>query len=119
MDDELDPRAWADVVARRQEFRKPPQRIDELLSKLLARRGYGQLQAIDELNRVWHDVVNSKLAADSRPGNVRSGTLDVFAKNSAVVQELTFQTGAILRKLGEMAPNMGIKKLRIRIGEIG
>ncbi len=110
---------WEAVVRRPQQFRKAPQRIDDLLSKLLSRRGYGQVQVANELRSLWSQVVLGRLSQDSQPAQFRQGTLDVVAKNSAVVQELTFQTTTIIKKISQLSPQLGVKKLRIRVGELG
>ena len=95
-----------------------PQRIDDLLSGLLARQGYAQLQQSAEIESAWCQAAGAELAALSRPAHVRRGVLEVIVQNSAALQELMFQKSAILEKLTQADSGLRIEDLRFRVGAI-
>jgi predicted nucleic acid-binding Zn ribbon protein len=97
---------------------RPAKPIGNLLSQLLARRGYGQVQSAAEFAAAWQSAVGQSFAAQTRCGRVRNGVLEVLAANSAVVQELTFQKAAILRKLSTLAPQQEIRNIRFKVGAV-
>ena len=104
-----------EVVQRRSRPRSP-QRIGEVVSKWLSRRGYGQLRATAELRELWQSAVGTKVGRDSRPGTLRRGVLEVFVRNSTVLQELTFQKKQLLRQLSAHRHDAQFEDLRFRIG---
>jgi predicted nucleic acid-binding Zn ribbon protein len=93
-----------------------PKRIDDVLSGLLARKGYARVLAASQLEGAWSAAAEA-LAAHSRPGAVKGGVLDVLVQSSAMVQELTFQKRRLLARLNEAAPQEKIKDLRFRVGK--
>jgi predicted nucleic acid-binding Zn ribbon protein len=101
--------------------RRPPepQRIAEVLSRLLARRGYAQAEVARELADRWATAVGHVRAQDSRPGKFQRGVLEVIVRNSAMLQELTFQKSQLLRCLAA-ADDVGppIRELRFRVGRL-
>ena len=94
-----------------------PQPISEILSRLLARRGYANEQIGFEWGNVWTTVAGSQ-AGHSRPGKFGRGVLEIIVRNSAVLQELTFRKKQLLRSLREQVPHFNVKELRFRVGEI-
>jgi len=106
-------------VARRQKKRPPgPKPIAEVLSRLMSRRGYAQIQAPEEWKSIWCQTVGAKLAAQSRVARVRGGLLEVLVRNSATLQELTFQKKAVLAYLQKTLPDNVIRDVRFRVGEL-
>jgi predicted nucleic acid-binding Zn ribbon protein len=116
MSDEI--RQLHEEVARRQYRQKQPQPIAETLSKLMARRGYAYLQTSSEREEAWRGVVGERMAAYSRLGNVRRGVLEVTVRNSAVLQELTFQKKQLLQRITAALPEQQIRDLRFRVGAV-
>ena len=116
----IDPeiRRLHEEVAARQIHVRGAQPIAELLSRLLARKGYAQLQSADDRAEAWSDVVGPQLAKDSCVGNVRRGVLEVTVRNSAVVQELTFQKKRILREITAAIPELKVRDIRFRVGPL-
>jgi predicted nucleic acid-binding Zn ribbon protein len=96
----------------------PPRPVRDVLSQLLAKRGYAQIQAAGGCEAAWRDAVGAKLAADTRPGTVRRGVLDVLVRNSSVVQELAFLKVKIIKSLAKTIPEQKIRDLRFRVGAI-
>ncbi len=97
---------------------RPPKAMKEVMSSLLAKRGYAQTQVAGDLKRLWAEAAGKTFAKHTRPGNVRRGVLEVFVRSSAVMQQLTFQKKNILKKLQHAAVDLQIKDLKFRIGEI-
>jgi predicted nucleic acid-binding Zn ribbon protein len=97
--------------------RREPRRLADIVPQLLARRGYSHLLAHDQLLEAWQQAAG-RLHQQSRPGAIRNGVLEIVAKNSAVIQELTFQKRQLLQSLGKQAENLKIKDLRFTVGSI-
>jgi predicted nucleic acid-binding Zn ribbon protein len=94
-----------------------PQPIAEILSRLMARRGYAQQQVGQEWGEVWASVAGPQ-AKQTRPGKFQRGVLEVIVCNSAVLQELTFRKKQLLQAMQTKAPHFPLKDLRFRVGEI-
>lgn len=101
----------------KERVRREPQRIGEVLADLLARRGYAQLAAQEELNKAWGTVVGN-LEKFSKPIDVKRGVMHVLVSNSVVMQELTFRKNELIPAMATELPDHKIKDLRFRIGVI-
>ena len=97
---------------------RAPRHVREVMGRLLARRGYAQIQAVADLQKFWRSVVGPQLAQDSRPGSLRRGVLEVLVRNSTVLQELTFRKRKLLQQLAANEQGVEFKNLRFRIGAI-
>jgi len=97
---------------------RQPQRIGDVVSGLLARNGYAHAAAHEQCAGAWQEAVGAKLAADSRVGNLRGGILEVFVRNSIVLQELTFQKRQVTEKLTVLLPELHLRGLRFKVGAI-
>lgn len=97
---------------------RPPKPMRDVLSQLLAKRGYAQVQTAAGCTVAWNQAVGEKLASDTRPGNVRRGVLEVLVRHSSAVQELGFLKTKIVRKLSQLIPEQQIRDLRFRVGNI-
>lgn len=95
-----------------------PQRIADILSELMARRGYARVRAAEAYEEAWRDVAGTLLAKYTRVGSLRRGALEVTVANSTLLQELTFQKADLVKRLGERLPEEGIRDLRFRVGAI-
>ena len=104
---------------RRKSIRIPPPKpVREVLSQLLAKKGYAQVQTAAGCEAAWREAVGSKLAGDTRPGNVNRGVLEVLVRNSAAVHELGFLKTKIVKMLTRLIPEQKIRDLRFRVGTI-
>jgi predicted nucleic acid-binding Zn ribbon protein len=103
---------------QRQRFPRAPVRIADVMSRLLARKGYAQLQQGLEWEAAWSDAAGDQLSKNSRVGKTNRGVLEITARNSAVLQELTFQKRQLLKKLQAAAGANNLRDLRFRVGEI-
>ncbi len=95
-----------------------PQKVGDVLSELMARRGYARQQAAANYDAAWREAAGELLARHTRVGVVRRGALEVTVANSVLLQELTFQKQTILGELARLLPEERIDKLRLRVGPI-
>ncbi|MDX1947868.1 MAG: DUF721 domain-containing protein [Pirellulaceae bacterium] len=104
---------------RRKQVRLPPPKaMGDVLSQLLARKGYAQVQAAAMSLAAWNEAAGAKLAPQTRPGNVKRGVLEVLVSNSAVHQELAFIKVKIVKTLARLAPEHKIRDLKFRVGPL-
>ncbi len=103
---------------QRQRHPRAPVRIADVMSRLMARKGYAQLQQGLQWEEAWSDAAGERLAKNSRVGKTNRGVLEITARNSAVLQELTFQKQKLLKKLRTAAGANNLRDLRFRVGEI-
>ena len=108
----------------RQDYRRksvripPPKPVRDVLSQLLAKRGYAQVQTAAASTAAWREAVGERISVDTRPGSVRRGVLEVLVRNSSVMHELAFVKTKVIKALARLAPEQGIKDLRLRVGTI-
>ena len=95
-----------------------PRAIGDVLSELMARRGYARVQTGAACGDAWRQAAGPLAAKYTRVGPVRRGALEVIVANSALVQELGFQKLDLLKTLAELLPDAGIKNIRFRVGTI-
>ena len=95
-----------------------PQRVGNILTELMARRGLGRVQAALVCEEAWRKAVGQLLAQYTRAGAVRRGKLEVVVANSTLVQELGFRKPALLKSLARLLPNEKIQDLRFRVGAV-
>ena len=111
-------KAVCNDIADRQKFRRAPKKMADVVSNLMARRGYAQAQTAGDLQAAWNQAAGESIAGHTRAGTVRRGVLQVFVRNSLVMQELTFQQKPILAKLKKLVPDQKIRSLRLQVGAI-
>jgi predicted nucleic acid-binding Zn ribbon protein len=112
-----------DFAARRQReerrsYARRPKKIADVVAQLLTKRGYGRIEANEQLAEAWAAAAGEPLATYSRPGKLRRGALEVLVTNSTIVQEFTFHKQRILAELGRKMPDAKIRDLRFRVGQI-
>ena len=95
-----------------------PQTIGNVLSELMARRGYARVQSAAAYDVAWREAAGPLAAKHSRPGQLRRGVLEVVVANSTLMQELGFQKAMLLKALEKLLPDGGIKNLRFRVGNL-
>jgi predicted nucleic acid-binding Zn ribbon protein len=111
-----DERNLHDDFRRKQVRIPPPKPMADVLSQLLARRGYAQIQTAATCTAAWRTAVGDKLAANTRAGNVKRGVLEVLVRNSATLQELSFVKAKVLKTLKQQVPEQQIREVRFRVG---
>ncbi|MBU4271348.1 MAG: DUF721 domain-containing protein [Planctomycetes bacterium] len=95
-----------------------PRAIGEVLSEVMARRGYARVQCAAAYDAAWREAAGPLTAGYTRPGSLRRGTLEVVVANSTLMQELGFQKHALLESLAGLLPGEGIENIRFRVGSI-
>ena len=93
-----------------------PQAIGNILSELMARRGFARVQSGAAYDAAWREAAGTLMAQYTRVGAVRRGKLEVVVANSTLMQELLFQKSDLLRNLTQLLPDEGIQDLRFRLG---
>jgi len=97
---------------------KQPETIGNILSELMARRGFARIQSTEDLETAWRQAAGPLAAEYTRVGSIRRGVLEVIVANSTLVQELGYQKSDILAALQQLLPDQGIKCLRFSAGNI-
>ena len=95
--------------------KRPVRKIGSLIGQLMARRGYAQGFANDELQRMVEAAAGPAMAGSIRVGNLRSGVLQIYALDSVTLQELNFSKRQILRRIQAELPAGKVTDLRFRI----
>jgi predicted nucleic acid-binding Zn ribbon protein len=95
-----------------------PQKLAQVLSELITRRGYARVQATASYDEAWRTAVGPALAAFTRVGAVKRGVIEAMVANSTMLQEVTYQKRNILRELGRLLPDEKIVDVRLRVGAI-
>ena len=89
-----------------------------MIADVMVRRGYTRSMTTSAYVEAWQSATDDVLSTASRPGNLRRGVLEVTVRNSAVLQELTFQKKKILKVLNKQITDQTIVDLRFRVGNI-
>jgi hypothetical protein len=97
---------------------KAPVKIDNILSELMARRGFARIQSTEALETAWRQAAGPLAGQYTRVGAMRRGVLEIIVANSTLVQELGYQKQEILAALQQLLPDEKIKCLRFRTGNI-
>ena len=96
---------------------KLPQPIGDILSELMARRGYARVQSTDACAEAWRQAAREIADCCART-QVRGGVLEVLVSSSTMVQEIGFRKSALIARLAELLPQENIRDLRLRVGPI-
>lgn len=91
------------------------QKIGTLLGQLMARRGYSQASATEELFSSVAEVVGPGIAEAVQVGNLRAGVLHLYVTDSVTLQELNFQKRQILKRIQKDFPTSKVSDLKFRI----
>jgi predicted nucleic acid-binding Zn ribbon protein len=95
-----------------------PKKIGSIVAELIARRGYARVIAATTFAEAWASAAGPQLIKFSRAGAIRRGVLEVSVANSTMMQEMTFQKAAIVKKLTELLPDENIRDVKFRVGPI-
>ena len=102
---------------QRRYFARRPKRIDNVIAQVVQQRGYAQIRAVGQRDQAWEAAAGA-MAAVTRVGALRRGTLEIYVDNSLQIQELTFRKEELITKLQAALPNAGIKQLKFRVGQV-
>lgn len=116
--EEQDFSAAAKFVKERQTYQRRPQKARDILGRLLARKGYAQQLAQDELHTAWQNLIPSQWQTQTQVGNLNRGTLEIVVTSTALRQRLEFERQNLLKQLQQLLPQNKIKEIRFRIGNL-
>jgi hypothetical protein len=116
--DELDFEQANRLINARQFFPRRPKKAADLIAQLMARKGWGQSTAVDELDIAWNLVATTAWSQQTQLGNVRKGVLEVIVANSALLHQLEFKKQSLVASLQQRLPQNKIKDIRFRIGNV-
>jgi len=92
-------------------------RLGDVLSGLLQKRGYGRPLALQSWREAWARVAGARLAARSRVAGYRDGTLTVEVASAAQRYELeSFHGSELLGRLQKDPSSAGVRRLVFRVG---
>lgn len=92
-----------------------PERLAEILSRLMVERGWGQQQQRLQLEQAWRHVVGDRDGGVSRLGALRRGVLEVLVPDASWHQVLSFERASLLKALAEQLGHQRIRALRFRL----
>lgn len=95
-----------------------PQAIGNVLSELMARRGFARVQSAAAYEAAWQQAVGPFAAKYSRPGKLSRGKLEIAVANSTLIQELVFRKQELIETLAGLLPDERIRDLRFRVGRM-
>lgn len=101
----------------RQKIPRDVQTIGQVLSRLMTRRGYANIQTANEWAEVWGKAAGS-LAARTRVGRMNGGVLEIVVDSSATLQELTFRKRQLVTSIIKLVPDWKLKDLKFKVGQI-
>ncbi len=116
--DETDFDQAAKLTKGRQRFFRRPRTPANIISQLMARKGYCQTQSANELSEVWRELAGEKWKNKTKAGNVNRGVLEVFVANAAVNQKIGFEKRKILAALKQRVPQNKITDIKFRVGNV-
>ena len=111
----LDDDEWYLSNIKQRPSRLNPKKIGTVVRLLMARSGYGQVQANEELLMHWERAAGEVLARNTRPGNIKRGVLTIHVADSSSLQELAMCKREILLSLQQNFPQANIKEIRGRV----
>jgi len=106
------------LTKSRQRFYRRPKKPANIISQLMARKGYCQNQSANELAEVWQQLVGDKWKNKTKAGRVNRGVLEVFVANAAVNQKIGFEKQKILAALKQRVPQNKITDIKFRVGSV-
>lgn len=113
-----DERDFAFDLKRKQWTTKATRTAGALLANLMAKRGFGEIQARGLDERHWQEAVGSEWAGDTRLGALKSGVLEVFVRHAIAIHELNFRKAEIIQNLKRLNPQKPIKNIRFKLDAV-
>ena len=93
-----------------------PQALGDVLSRLMALRGYGRVRGGRQLADVWRAAAGEKTAARTRVMGLKNGVLQIGVSNAALLSELTsFHRQSLLESLQKSKGGYAIRDLKFRL----
>lgn len=113
---ELDFQQQAQWLAGRRIHRRKPKRVNQVISQLMARKGFNQVESLQQIQSIWESLLGGRLKGMSLATGIRGGKLIVVVKNAVVNQELSFNKSDLLQKIKNSPIGNRVTDIRFRIG---
>ena len=108
----------AKFINDRQIYARRPKRARDVINTLMARKGYNQIEANEDLQLAWESVIDPRMMGKTRATKIKAGKLEVVVNSALLNQELTFNKSNLLAKIKDSPIGNRIKDIRFRIGAI-
>ncbi|MFH0963537.1 MAG: DUF721 domain-containing protein [Planctomycetota bacterium] len=96
-----------------------PLALREILENLRKNGPLRRRRVLSSAEKRWREAAGAELAAHTRTGSLRRGTLTVLCDSSALLAELsTFHGADILRRLQEAKGGPYVRKLEFRLANL-
>ena len=105
-------------AARSRPRRTPPERLSELLPKVLDDLALGQTAEALRLVKAWDEALGPELSPHCRPEGLRRNVVQAHVRDSAWMQRLQMERPRILAKLRQALPDAEDLEIRFRIGPL-
>lgn len=115
---EMDFADRAKFIKDRQIFARRPKRARDVINTLMARKGYNQIEANEDLQLAWESVIDPRMMGKTRATKIKAGKLEVVVNSTLLNQELTFNKSNLLAKIKDSPIGNRIKDIRFRVGAI-
>jgi predicted nucleic acid-binding Zn ribbon protein len=100
--------------------RRGSRSLGDVLGELVVGRGLVRVQATGDLEAAWAEAAGPEVARHSRVAGLRHGVLQVTVVHPAQLEELVaFRKQDLLVALRCLLPNVRLRDLRFRVGEVG
>jgi predicted nucleic acid-binding Zn ribbon protein len=113
-----DERFLQDDYRRRRVPVSQAKKVGDVVGQLLVKRGYANVQQSANLQTLWQTAAGEKYANNTKAAQIRRGVLEVVVTNSAVMQELTFVKGKLVKALAISAAEQKITNIRFKVGSV-
>lgn len=100
----------------RQVHRRKPKKANQIISQLLAKKGFNQSESLQQIQTIWESLLDERLQGTTRATGIRAGKLMVIVSNAVVHQELAFRKTDLLKELKNSPIGNRIKDIRFQIG---
>jgi predicted nucleic acid-binding Zn ribbon protein len=95
---------------------KGPENLGDVLARLFTSRGWGRKSERVRIETAWATAAGP-YAADTRPGSLRRGVLEVEVRKAVLMQELAqFQKRQLLAAVRAALPGVTVTDLKFRAG---
>ena len=95
-----------------------PQKVGELLPRLLDEIGLSPASQGMRLLKVWDAAVGPLLSPHCRPEGIRSGVLQATVRDSGWMQRVQLEKPRILARIKQLLDDAGVSDLRLRVGPL-
>ncbi|MCY2968623.1 MAG: DciA family protein [Planctomycetota bacterium] len=96
--------------------RRDPLPLSQVLSELIALRGYARRDANRELQNAWAAAAGEAVAKQTRAMEIKRGVLQVAVATSPLLSELVgFYRVQLVARLKALSPELRIKDVKFRL----